>query len=342
MRDFEHCGVELIDPGANSIASKPLQLTYHSRRTMHPLRQRIRGVLGFPITPFRKDLSLDLDALARNVDEMAAHPFCALVAAGGTGELYSLTTDEVELVVRVTVDAARGRMPVVAGAGCSMAIGAEVARRAEKAGAECILALPPYYINAPLDGLIAYYAAIASATALPLMVYSRDWAVFTPETTARLADRIPNLQFWKDGQGDARKYQRIMHALGERLAWLGGLGDDCVPAYFAIGVQAYTSSISNIAPRLSIELAEAGMARDFIRMDKLMRKYVHPLYAIRDRVKGYEVAAMKAAMEVIGMTAGPVRPPLTPCNERDLADLRALMEVYADKLEASRVLKAAY
>ncbi len=225
---------------------------------MTSLRQRLRGVLGFPVTPFRQDLSLDLDALAQNVDEMAAHPFCALVAAGGTGELYSLTPEEVESVVRVTVDAAKGRMPVVAGAGYSAAIGADMARRAEKAGAECILALPPYYINAPLEGLIAYYGAIGSATALPLMVYSRDWAVFTPETTARLADRVPSLQFWKDGQGDARKYQRIMYALGDRLAWLGGLGDDCVPAYFAIGVQAYTSSISNIAPRA---FARTGRSR---------------------------------------------------------------------------------
>ncbi len=303
---------------------------------MNALRQRIRGVLGFPVTPFRHDLSLDLDGLAQNVDEMAAHPFCALVAAGGTGELYSLTPDEVESVVRVTVQAAKGRMPVVAGAGYSAAIGSDMARRAEKAGAECILALPPYYINPPFEGLMAYYQAIGSATGLPLMVYSRDWAIFTPDMTARLADRVPNLEFWKDGQGDARKYQRIMHSLGDRLAWLGGLGDDCVPAYFAIGVQAYTSSISNIAPRLSVELAEAGLVRDFQRLDGLMRKYVHPLYGLRDRVKGYEVTVMKAAMEMIGMPAGPVRPPLTPCSERDLADLRALMEVYADKVDAVR------
>jgi 5-dehydro-4-deoxyglucarate dehydratase len=304
---------------------------------MNALRQRIRGVLGFPVTPFRKDLSLDLDALAQNVDEMAAHPFCALVAAGGTGELYSLTADEVEAVVRITVDAVKGRMPVVAGAGYSAAIGADMARRAERAGAECILALPPYYINAPFDGLAVYYQAIGSATGLPLMVYSRDWAVFTPETTARLADRVPSLQFWKDGQGDARKYQRIMHSLGDRLAWLGGLGDDCVPAYFSIGVQAYTSSISNIAPRVSLDLAEAGMAHDFPGLDALMRKYVQPLYALRERVKGYEVTVMKAAMEMIGMPAGPVRPPLCPCSERDLVDLRVLMDVYADKLDAVRL-----
>jgi 5-dehydro-4-deoxyglucarate dehydratase len=261
---------------------------------------------------------------------MAAYPFCALVAAGGTGEIYSLTPAEVEDVVRVTVEAVAGRMPVIAGAGYNAAFGAEIARRAERVGADSILALPPYYINAPFEGLIEYYRAIGSSCGLPLMVYSRDWAVFTPDMVARLADRVPTLEFWKDGQGDARKYQRIMHALGNRLAWLGGLGDDCVPAYFAVGVQAYTSSISNIAPRLSLQLAEAGLAHDFERLDRLMRKYVHPLYAIRERARGYEVSAMKAAMEILGMPAGPVRPPLTACAERDLADLRALMDVYAD------------
>lgn len=292
------------------------------------LRERIRGVLGFPVTPFRQDLSLDLDALARNVDEMAGYPFCALVAAGGTGEVYSLTPQEVEDVVRVTVQAAAGRMPVVAGTGFNGPLGADVARRAEKAGAEIILALPPYYTNAPFEGVIAYYQEIGSASGLPLMVYSRDWAVFTPGMVARLADHVPTLTFWKDGQGDARKYQRIMHTVGDRLAWLGGLGDDCVPAYFAVGVQAYTSSISNIAPRLSLELAEAGMARDFARLDSLMAKYVHPLYALRERAKGYEVAVMKAAMEILGMPAGPVRPPLCNCTGKDLADLRELLAVY--------------
>src|SRR6266550_4408952 len=111
-------------------------------------RNRLTGVFGFPITPFRKDLSLDLDALGRNVADMVQHPFCALVAAGGTGELYSMTPDEIAEVVRVTVQATGGKMPVVAGTGYNAAIGADIARRVEKAGADGILALPPYYINA--------------------------------------------------------------------------------------------------------------------------------------------------------------------------------------------------
>src|SRR5262245_59224165 len=121
-----------------------------------PLRDQIRGVLGFPVTPFKPDLSLDLAALERNVDEMTSHPFCAVVAAGGTGELYSLTPEEIEQVVRVSVQATKGRMPVVAGTGFNASLGADIARRAEKAGADIMLVLPPYYINAPFEGVVEY------------------------------------------------------------------------------------------------------------------------------------------------------------------------------------------
>src|SRR5260370_15237336 len=85
--------------------------------TAEDVGNRFKGVFGFPITPFRKDLSLDLDALERNVADMVRHPFCALVAAGGTGEMYSMTVEEIVEVVRVTVRAAGGGMPVVAGTG---------------------------------------------------------------------------------------------------------------------------------------------------------------------------------------------------------------------------------
>ena len=120
----------------------------------------LHGVFGFPVTPFKADLSLDLEALAKNVDAMAAHPFCAIVAAGGTGELYSLSVDEVEQVVTTTVEAVNGRMPVVAGTGFNTILGSEIARRSKKAGAAAILVLPPYYIAPPEAGLFRFYQAI--------------------------------------------------------------------------------------------------------------------------------------------------------------------------------------
>src|SRR3954453_5200881 len=122
--------------------------------------KQLRGVFGFPITPFKRDLSLDLDGLARNVDEMARHPFCAMVAAGGTGELYSLTPAEVEQVVRVTVEATAGRMPVVGGTGYNLPLGTDIARRVERAGAEYLLVLPPYYGSSPEAGLFSLFEEI--------------------------------------------------------------------------------------------------------------------------------------------------------------------------------------
>ncbi len=296
------------------------------------LKRNLRGVIGFPVTPFKSDLSLDLDGLSKNVDAMASHAFCGLVAAGGTGEMYSMTVAENIEVVRVSVEATRRRMPVFGGVGFNLPMASEMARGMEKAGADSLLVMPPYYTNAPFEGLIAYYRGVGASCGLPLALYSRDWAAFTPEQVARLADAVPSLTVWKDGQGDARKYQRIMTTVGDRLAWVGGIGDDCVPAYFAVGVQAYTSSISSIAPKLSLALADAGMARDFARLDDLMRRFVHPLYGLRDKTRGYEVAVMKKAMEILGMPAGPVRPPLVNVKPDETEQIRVVMKLYQEWL----------
>jgi 5-dehydro-4-deoxyglucarate dehydratase len=142
----------------------------------------------------------------------------------------------------------------------------------------------------------------------------------------RLAARVPTLAAWKDGQGDVRRYQQVMHRVGERLHWIGGAGDDCVPGYYSIGIRAYTSSIATVAPRLSLDLHEAAAAGQAAELRRLMDAYVIPLYALRARRKGYEVTVMKEMMNAVGLAAGPVRPPLPPLRAEDAADLRALLE----------------
>lgn len=296
--------------------------------TTPDIKGQLKGVLGFPVTPFHKDLSLDLEALEENVDQMSGHSFCGLVAAGGTGEMYSLSPEEIVEVVRVAVRAVRGRMPVIAGVGFNSTIAATLAKSLERAGADALLVMPPYYTNAPPEGLLNFYAAVGAASSLPLIAYDRDWIVFSPEMAAKLAEMVPTLIAWKDGHGDTRKYQRIMNRVGSRLAWLGGAGDDCTAGYFAIGVQSYTSSISNIAPALSIALACAGMKGEFAELNQLTMRFVHPLYALRERRRGYEVAVMKHAMEMLGKKAGPVRPPLQSCTESEIEEIRRLMDTY--------------
>ncbi|HEV3026213.1 MAG TPA: dihydrodipicolinate synthase family protein, partial [Planctomycetota bacterium] len=207
-------------------------------------RSKLGGVIAFPVTPFKPDLSLDIPGLRRNLGVLMRHKPCAVVAAGGTGELYSLTPAEHGEVVQATVEEVQGACPVIAGVGYNRSIGIELAVASAKAGADAILALPPYYPNADDEGLLEYYAAIGKATELGFLVYSRDWVNPSPAWVEKLAAAVPNLVAWKDGQGDIRRYAQIMQRLGDRLYWIGGVGDDNVPAYYSIGIRTYTSSIA--------------------------------------------------------------------------------------------------
>src|SRR5688572_1737327 len=184
---------------------------------MHPdeLRSKLVGPIAFPVTPFRDDLSIDLPGLKRNVRTMLAHPPAAIVAAGGTGELYSLTPAEHREIVAAVVGECAGRVPVIAGTGFGAALGVELAREAARAGAQGILAFPPYYPQSDDDGIVEYYRAIGAATPLGLLIYSRDWFHPGAAVVERLAG-IPNLVAWKEGQGDVRRLQILMSRVGTR------------------------------------------------------------------------------------------------------------------------------
>src|SRR5215469_2260299 len=124
------------------------------------LRAKFSGVVAFPVTPFLDDLSLDIEGLRHNLTRLMNHPVCAVVAAGGTGEMYSLTPSEHAQVIETTVEIVNGRTPVIAGVGFNRALAVEMAKRSAAAGTDAILALPPYYPQADEEALIEYHRAI--------------------------------------------------------------------------------------------------------------------------------------------------------------------------------------
>jgi 5-dehydro-4-deoxyglucarate dehydratase len=294
---------------------------------LEELRECFRGVIAFPVTPFKDDLTLDLAGLRQNLTKLAEHKFCAVVAAGGTGELYSLTPEEQLQVIKTTVEIVGGKAPVIAGVGFNQQLAVAMAKAAQAAGADGILALPSYYPQADNEGMVEYYSAIGNATSLGLLIYSRDWVNFSPELVERLTS-IRTLVAWKDGQGDIRRLQMIMNQVGDRLRWIGGAGDDLVPGYYSTGIRAYTSSIATVAPRLSLKLHELAASGRNEELMELMHRCVIPLYALRARRKGYEVSAMKAMMDRVGLSGGAVRPPLVEVRPQEREELHRLLEVW--------------
>jgi 5-dehydro-4-deoxyglucarate dehydratase len=291
------------------------------------------GVIAFPVTPFRDDLSLDIEGLRHNLARLMDHPVSAVVAAGGTGEMYSLTPSEHAQVVETTVEAVSGKAPVIAGVGFNRMLAVEMAKQSAGAGADAILALPPYYPQADEEALVEYYRAIGDATELGLLIYSRDWASFSPAQVERLAAQIPTLVAWKDGQADLRRFQMIIDRVGDRLYWIGGAGDDMVPGYYSIGIRTYTSSIATVAPKLSLALHDAAANGRSEELSQLMSDCVIPLYALRARRKGYEVSAMKAMMDMAGLRGGPVRPPLPDVRDEEREELRAILDKWKPFLD---------
>ena len=310
------------------VAAPPHGVIDETMATHQALQAQLRGVTAFPITPFQSNLDLDLPALRHNVDWMVRHGIASLVAAGGTGELYSLTTDEIEAVHRTVIEASAGRAGVICGVGGKVREAQKLAKAAEHAGAAGILILPPAYGPSPEDGLVAFYAGIASAVEIGVLPYARDWAIFSPEAVAKLVDAAPNVVAFKDGSADLRLWARIRAKIGDRLAWVGGVGDDMVHTYFAAGAEGFTSSVANFMPWVSLQLYETAHRGDFAACRHVFEENVAEFYAIRARRRGFEVSSVKYAMELCGLPAGPVRPPLTELGP----DERSIVEHMVDRL----------
>ncbi len=289
------------------------------------LRSKLKGVIAFPVTPFKKDLTLDLEGLKKNLERLLEYRICAVIAAGGTGEMYSLTPAEHLQVVQTTLKVTGGRVPVLTAVGFNQQLAIGMVRESAKAGVDGILAFPPYYPNADNEGMWHYYNTIGNSTSLGLLIYARDWTNFGSDFVERLTT-IPNLIAWKDGLGDIRRYQMIMNRVGDRLHWIGGAGDDLAPAYYSLGIRTYTSSVANFAPKLSLAIHEFASQNESTRLAELMRDYVVPHYSFRSRRKGYEVSVVKTTMDVIGLAGGPVRPPLVNLTDHERSELSQMLK----------------
>jgi 5-dehydro-4-deoxyglucarate dehydratase len=306
------------------------------------LRAALRGALAFPITPFGDDGEVDLEAVRENASILVDTPVSAIVAPSGTGEFFALTPGESNEIVAATVEVAGGK-PVIAAAGIGPRIGAELAASAERAGAAAIMVVPPYYGNPDPKGIVRYYADIAAGTSLPIIPYARDSALLQPATMEQLVAEVPQVIAFKDGRADIRLFVRIREHIvqrfgADRLVWLGGSGDDLVGPYFAAGAEGFTSSLACFWPEGAGEIYRLASTGDRAALAAFHTRVVQPIYTMRQRRPGYEVAVMKAAMELLGYPAGPVRPPLANITDDERAELGAILATLDIPTRESRKL----
>ena len=302
--------------------------------TSVPLAARLSiptGPLFFPVTAYGPDGSVDLGAFRAHVRRGVEAGAAAVFACCGTGEFHALTPEEFEVCVRAAVEETTGRVPVVAGAGYGTALAVRYARVAEAAGADGLLAMPPYLVKAGKEGLLRHYRQVAAATALPVIVYQRDNAVFTPRTVVELA-RTERIIGFKDGVGDLDLMQRIVSAVRTEVPgdflYFNGLptAEQTQLAYRAVGVPLYSSAVFCFAPELALAFHAALESGDGATVNRLLDGFYRPFVELRAQGRGYAVSLVKAGVRLRGLDVGEVRPPLHEPSEDHVKQLAELIE----------------
>jgi 4-hydroxy-tetrahydrodipicolinate synthase len=282
------------------------------------------GSLTALITPMAADGSVDFGAYARLIDWQIAEGTAGLVPVGTTGESPTLSHDEHKAVVEAAIAAAKGRVPVMAGAGSnSTAEAVHLAQHAQSAGADGVLVVTPYYNKPTQEGLYRHYKAIADAVSLPIFIYNipgRSVIDMSVETMARLA-QIPNIAGVKDATANLTRPLHTLRACGPDFIQLSG-EDHTALSYLAAGGHGCISVTANVAPRLCAEMHAAWGRGDLkTAMEIQMR-----LLPVHDSMFcESNPGPVKYAASLLGFGTNHVRLPLVPVTEPSAAKVKAAM-----------------
>ncbi|HXK05537.1 MAG TPA: 4-hydroxy-tetrahydrodipicolinate synthase [Verrucomicrobiae bacterium] len=277
------------------------------------------------VTPFKRDQSLDEVTLRTLVRRQIDAGINFLVPCGTTGESPTLTRREHLRVVEIALEEAKGKVPVLAGAGgYNTREVIELARELESMGADGILSVTPYYNKPTQEGLYQHYAAIASAIRLPIVVYSvqgRTGVNVEPATLARLA-KIPNIVGVKEASGNIGQMATILNEVPASFTVLSG--DDAITIPLcALGGRGIISVVSNQIPGEMTQLAQRCLAGDFAAARAIQARYL-PLMSV-NFIESNPIP-VKAAMALMGLLEPVWRLPMVPPAAANLAKIEKVLE----------------
>ncbi len=283
-----------------------------------------KGMATALVTPMTTT-GVDYDALARLIDFQLENGINALVSVGTTGESATLSPEERKAVIRFTVNRANGRVPVIAGTGTNnTAHVLEYTRSACGDGADAVLAVTPYYNKATQSGLIAHYTAVADASDKPVILYNvpgRTGCNLLPATVAKLADH-DNIVAVKEASGNMSQVVEIFAKCGDRIDVYSG-EDALTVAMMAMGAAGCISVLSNVVPKMAVEMTDKVFAGDFAAASKLQCKMLPLIDALFSQVNPIPA---KAAVSAMGFGEEHLRLPLTPMEEPFRSNLFAQMK----------------
>ena len=284
-----------------------------------------KGVATALITPFKENGDVDFAALERLINWQIEEGIGGLVICGTTGEKATLNDHEHCEVLRAAVKYARGRVPIIAGTGSNdTAHAVWMTGEACKIGCDAVLVCAPYYNKTTQEGLIEMYRVIADASNVPVIVYnvpSRTGVAIEPETYKAIAEH-PMICGIKEANGDISKIAQTLNLLGDSVAMYSGNDDQTVPI-MSLGGLGVISVLSNVCPKLTVEMTDLALEGKFKEAAELQLKLVPFINALFSEVNPIPV---KAAMSEMGFCLNKLRLPLIPMSAPKLEKMKGIMK----------------
>ena len=280
------------------------------------------------VTPFTESGEVNYPRLKDLVEEQIAGGTDSIIVCGTTGESSTMGHEEHIDVVRFVCEAVNKRIPVIAGAGSNCTKEAiHLSQEAERAGADGLLLVTPYYNKATQGGLIAHYTAIADSVKIPILLYhipGRTGVTMKPETIVKLCKEVPNIVGVKEASGNFSAIAEIM-SLADGCVDLYSGNDDQIVPLLAMGGKGVISVLSNIAPRQTHDICETFFKGDVKKSCELQLQAIPLINALFCEVNPIPV---KTALNLMGKEAGPMRLPLTEMEPQNKERLKKAMQDY--------------
>jgi 4-hydroxy-tetrahydrodipicolinate synthase len=279
------------------------------------------------LTPFKDDESIDEGPLRGHVNWLIDQGVHGIICTGSTGEAASMSAEERRRVMQITVEEARGRLPVLAGPGAnSTAHTIMYSQYAESVGADGLMIVHPYYCLPTERELYEHYRAVAESVQLPIMIYNNPYTTgvdMKPALLARLSE-IDNVRYVKEATVDVKRVGQIKLACGDRISIFQGC-DNIAFESFVMGADGWVSGAANIIPRQCVELYELTIKGDIDAAKELAYRML-PLTDMCE-VEGLFIQCLKEGSKLLGRPLGRLRRPLLPLEETDLQRLRDALDL---------------
>jgi len=309
----------------------------------------MRGaVLVVQMTPFTRGEDVDFDGLRENTRylvEVARGGPLALVPCGSNGEFYAMSEEEIKRVIKVVVDEANGKVPVIAGTGAAgTKVAVELSKYAQDVGADGVQVVLPYYHIPTEEGMYLHFKSIAESVDVGVMIYNNpsvSKCYIGPKLMRRIVNDVPNIVGIKENTPLLDTFQQQVKAVGSKVPVVQGRGERWYALTAPLGARGFVSGLANFMPEFSLELLKAGNEGNYSKVFQLIRK-LEPLDEFIARMTekyGPHTAVMqppyttsyiymsvrKAAMNILGLRGGYMRLPLINLRDEDVNELRKIL-----------------